>query len=54
MGLKAGDVIHPARVALTGRKVSPGIFEVMALLGKERVLDRIDGALDRVGDATPV
>jgi glutamyl-tRNA synthetase len=41
MGLKAGELIHPVRVALTGRRHSPGIFEVMTLLGREKVLDRL-------------
>lgn len=41
MGLKAGELIHPVRVALTGRRHSPGIFEVMTLLGREKVLERL-------------
>lgn len=41
MGLKAGELIHPVRVALTGRRNSPGIFEVMTLLGRDRVLERL-------------
>ncbi len=41
MGLKAGDLFFPARVALTGRRVAPGIFEVMRLLGKRRTLERL-------------
>ncbi|MGD9142089.1 MAG: glutamate--tRNA ligase, partial [bacterium] len=41
MGLKAGELIHPVRVALTGRRHSPGIFEVMTLLGKDKVLERL-------------
>lgn len=40
-GTKAGSVIHPLRLLLTGRTVSPGIFDVMSLLGKERSLDRL-------------
>lgn len=40
-GLKMGKVAQPLRVALTGRTVSPGIYDVMALLGKERSLQRI-------------
>ncbi len=40
-GLKAGDLIHLARVAMTGRTTSPGIFEVLALLGRARVLARL-------------
>ena len=35
------------RVALTGRKVSPGIFEVMWLLGRERTLERLGRAAER-------
>lgn len=41
----AGKLIHPLRVALTGAAVSPGIFEVMQLMGKKLVLARIDEAL---------
>jgi glutamyl-tRNA synthetase len=47
MGVKAGDLITPARIALTGRKVSPGIFEVMWLLGRERTLARLRAAAAR-------
>ena len=46
-GLKMGKVAQPLRVALTGRTVSPGIFEVMALLGKERSLQRIRAGVER-------
>jgi glutamyl-tRNA synthetase len=41
-GLKLGAVAQPARVALTGRTVSPGIFEVMELLGKDKTLERLE------------
>src|SRR5205823_6964035 len=41
MGMKPGDLFFPARVALTGRKVAPGIFEVMRLLGRERTALRL-------------
>ena len=43
-GVKAGVLIHPTRVAVVGRAESPGIFEVLELLGRERVLARIDGS----------
>ncbi|MDP8219437.1 MAG: glutamate--tRNA ligase [Candidatus Theseobacter exili] len=46
LSMKAGHVIHPLRVALTGKSASPGIFEVAQVLGRERVLDRIQKALD--------
>jgi len=42
-GLKAGQVIHPVRVALTGRAASPPIFDVMNILGKQTCLERIKG-----------
>jgi glutamyl-tRNA synthetase len=44
-GVGAGKVIHPLRVALTGVAASPGIFEVAALLGQDRVLRRIHKAV---------
>ena len=46
-GLKAGAVIHAVRLAVTGRTASPGLFEVLALLGKERTLARIARLMDR-------
>jgi len=44
-GVKAGVLIHPTRVAVVGRAESPGIFEVLELLGRERVLARTTRAL---------
>ncbi|MEZ4296181.1 MAG: glutamate--tRNA ligase [Polyangiaceae bacterium] len=41
-GLALKDVAQPARVALTGRTASPGLFEVMEVLGRERTLARLD------------
>ena len=48
MDLKAADLIHPLRVILTGRAVSPGIFELMHVLGKETVLRRLERWLTQV------
>ena len=39
----------PIRVAISGSTVSPGIFESVALLGREETLARIDKALSRAG-----
>lgn len=39
--LKASDLIHPARLALTGRLASPGLFEIMSLLGRTVCRERI-------------
>ena len=47
IGIKAGDLMLEARVALTGRKVAPGLFEVIALLGRERAVARLRDASAR-------
>jgi glutamyl-tRNA synthetase len=44
-GLTLKAIAQPLRVSLTGRTASPGLFEVMEVLGKERVLRRIDRAI---------
>ena len=44
-GIKAGSLIHATRVAVVGKAASPGLFEVLALVGRDRVLARIDGIL---------
>ncbi|MGM0584606.1 MAG: glutamate--tRNA ligase [Pseudomonadota bacterium] len=43
-GLKLGKVAQPLRAALTGRAVSPGVFDVMETLGREESLARLDDA----------
>jgi glutamyl-tRNA synthetase len=40
--IKAAALIHATRVAMTGRTASPGIFEVLVLLGRDRALARLD------------
>jgi glutamyl-tRNA synthetase len=45
---KPGKVFQPIRVAITGTSVSPGIFESLAVLGREQSLARIDAALARL------
>jgi len=44
LGQKAGDLIHPTRVALTGKKVGPGIFETIVLTGREEAVKRLEHA----------
>jgi glutamyl-tRNA synthetase len=41
-GIKAGALIHATRVAVTGRTTSPGIFEVLVLLGRARSVERLE------------
>jgi glutamyl-tRNA synthetase len=46
-GVAAGKLIHPLRLALLGGGVGPGIFEVLAVMGREKVLSRLDRAISR-------
>jgi glutamyl-tRNA synthetase len=53
-GIKAGTLIHATRVAVTGRAVSPGLFETLELLGRDRVIARLQAALAALpGEAPP-
>ncbi|MBE3574691.1 MAG: glutamate--tRNA ligase [Firmicutes bacterium] len=47
LGISAGELIHPARAALTGRKVSPGIYDVVELLGRDESVRRLRQAAGR-------
>jgi glutamyl-tRNA synthetase len=47
-GLGAGKLFAPLRVALTGQSASPGIFEVLEVLGRERSLERINDAVRHI------
>jgi glutamyl-tRNA synthetase len=51
-GWKPRQVFQPLRVAIAGTTVSPGIFESVALLGREETLRRVDAALARAAGAT--
>ncbi|SIS64572.1 glutamate--tRNA ligase [Alicyclobacillus vulcanalis] len=48
LGVKPGDLIHPVRLAITGLTVGPGLFDVIALLGRDEVCRRLRQAADRV------
>jgi glutamyl-tRNA synthetase len=47
-GLGLGDIVHAVRVAVTGKAVGFGLFDILAILGRDRVLARIDRALERL------
>ncbi|MBT8373326.1 MAG: glutamate--tRNA ligase, partial [Deltaproteobacteria bacterium] len=49
-GLKLGKIAQPVRLALTGRTASPGIFEIIEIIGKDRVLSRLKDAIKFVKD----
>jgi glutamyl-tRNA synthetase len=46
--VKPGKLYQPIRVAITGSSVSPGIFESLAVLGKDRSIERVERALERL------
>ena len=47
--MKPRDAFQPVRIAVTGSKVSPGLFESLELLGREESLARLDRALAVAG-----
>ena len=49
-GVKLGKLAQPVRVALTGGTVSPGIYDVIEVMGKEKVLRRIAAAVAMIGN----
>src|SRR5579872_6362937 len=52
-GISAGKLIHPLRLALTGRGSSPPVFDVAVVLGRERTVRRIDRLITRVRESVP-
>ncbi len=54
LGVKPGELMSAARVALTGRKIAPGLFEVMSLLGKERAVARLREAASQWRAESPL
>lgn len=50
LNIKAADFIHPTRLALSGRTSTPGLFEVMEIMGKEMCIKRIAIAIDYMQD----
>lgn len=53
LGVKLGALAQPVRVAVTGRTESPGIFEVLEIVGKEKTLKRIDRAIEGITEGRP-
>jgi glutamyl-tRNA synthetase len=48
-GWKAGDLFMAVRVAVTGRTATPPLFDSLVALGRDRVLERLDAAIDTLG-----
>ena len=45
IGCKTGDLVHPARVAVSGRSIGPSLYHMLEVMGKDRVLNRFDRML---------
>jgi glutamyl-tRNA synthetase len=49
LGVKAGQMFQPIRVAVCGRKNAPPLFETLEVLGREKSVERIERAINRFG-----
>lgn len=49
LGIKAAKIIHPVRLAATGKTVGAGLFETVVLLGKEKTIERLKIAISKIG-----
>jgi glutamyl/glutaminyl-tRNA synthetase len=52
LGLKAGQMFQPIRVAVCGKKNAPPLFETLEVLGKEKVLERVGQAIEKISART--
>jgi len=53
LGISGGVLIHPTRLALSGRTVGPGLFDIISVLGRERCLERLDRAIRYIETCNP-
>ena len=53
LGISTGRLIHPTRLAITGRTAGPGLFDIMALLGRERTVERLKKAAAYIEGGLP-
>jgi glutamyl/glutaminyl-tRNA synthetase len=51
LDVKIRALVMPARCACTGVKIGPSLYDLMAVLGRDRVLERFDAALARMGES---
>jgi nondiscriminating glutamyl-tRNA synthetase len=48
LGVPSSELVHPVRLALTGKDVGPGLFETMVALGKEKTIKRLNDAFQGI------
>jgi glutamyl-tRNA synthetase len=51
MEIKLGRFLQPARIAVSGKTVTPGMFETLEVLGREKSLQRVRAAIEKIGSA---
>ena len=49
LGVKAGVLVHPVRLACTGNPSGPSLYHLLEVIGKEKVLARIEQAIQQLG-----
>jgi glutamyl/glutaminyl-tRNA synthetase len=47
LGCKTGELIHPTRLAVSGRSVGPSLYHMLEVLGRDRVLTRLEKTVTR-------
>jgi glutamyl-tRNA synthetase len=50
LGCKTGDLVHPARVAVSGRSIGPSLYHLLEVMGKDRVLARFDRMISQLAE----
>jgi len=53
LGIKTGELVHPARVAASGRGIGPGLYEMLEILGKDRTLARFSTGITKAANTSP-
>jgi glutamyl-tRNA synthetase len=48
LGVKVGVLVHPTRLAVTGSNAGPSLYHLLEVLGREKVLERIDRGLAKI------
>jgi glutamyl-tRNA synthetase len=49
LGIKVGELVHPVRLACTGKTIGPSLYHLLEVLGRERVLRRLDDGIAKIG-----
>ncbi|MCJ7656971.1 MAG: glutamate--tRNA ligase, partial [Candidatus Atribacteria bacterium] len=52
--IKGSQIIHPTRVALSGKKVGPGLFELMVVLGQDKTVRRLKEAIEKIEEVKKI